>query len=152
MKKVWIYQADRFFTQPEIEQATAFLEAFVQSWAAHGSPLKGSASIRHNLFVVLTVDESVTKTTGCSVDRSVHVLKELEQQLDIGFFDRTLVAYVDAEGHTQLVSREVFQGLVESGEVTQDTLVFNNLIQTENELENGWLVPFRSSWHARVFA
>lgn len=152
MRKVWIYQANRFFTQPELTQAQAYLDTFVQTWAAHGTPLAGEARILHNLFVVLVVDESRTKATGCSVDHSVHVLKELEQKLGIGLFDRTLVAYIDEEGATQLVSRDVFQGLVESGEVTGETRVFNNLIQTEEELETAWLIPLKSSWHARVFS
>lgn len=151
MKKVWIYQANRFFTEPELTEAKAYLDAFVRTWTAHGSALAGKAEIHHNLFVVLTVDESVANATGCSVDRSVHVLKELEQQINIGLFDRTLVAYVDAEGATQLVSRDVFEELVKQGEVTQETQVFNNLVKTENEWETSWLVPFKASWHARVF-
>lgn len=151
MKKVWIYQADRFFTEPEVTEAKEYLDAFVRTWTAHGSALAGQAEILHNLFVVLTVDESVATATGCSVDRSVHVLKELEQKLDIGLFDRTLVAYLDAEGATQLVSRDVFEELVKEGEVTEETKVFNNLVQTEDEWKTGWLVPFKSSWHARVF-
>lgn len=151
MKKVWIYQANRFFTEPELTEAKAHLDAFVRTWTAHGSALAGKAEIHHNLFVVLTVDESVANATGCSVDRSVHVLKELEQQINIGLFDRTLVAYVDAEGATQLVSRDVFEELVKQGEVTQETQVFNNLVKTEDEWETSWLVPFKASWHARVF-
>ncbi|MGO1520014.1 MAG: ABC transporter ATPase [Sphingobacterium sp.] len=151
MKKVWIYQANRFFTEPELTEAKAYLDAFVRTWTAHGSALAGKAEIHHNLFVVLTVDESVANATGCSVDRSVHVLKELEQQINIGLFDRTLVAYVDAEGATQLVSRDVFEELVKQGEVTQETQVFNNLVKTEDEWETSWLVPFKASWHARVF-
>ena len=151
MKKVWIYQADRFLTEPEVIEAKEYLEAFVRTWTAHGSALAGKAEIHHNLFIVLTVDESVANATGCSVDRSVHVLKELEQKLNVGLFDRTLVAYLDAEGATQLVSKEVFEALVKEGEVTEATLVFNNLVRTEDELETGWLVPFKSSWHARVF-
>lgn len=151
MKKVWIYQADRFFTSAEFEQAKAYLEEFVMSWAAHGTALSAKVEILRNLFVVFTVDEAITKTTGCSIDRSVHVLKELEQRLDIGLFNRTFVAYIDREGTTQLVSRDVFQGLVESNEVTGETQVFNNLIQTQEDFENKWIVPFHASWHAKVF-
>ena len=151
MKKVWIYQADRFFTSAEFEQAKAYLEEFVMSWAAHGTALSAKVEILRNLFIVFTVDEAITKTTGCSIDRSVHVLKELEERLDIGLFNRTFVAYIDREDRTQLVSREVFQGLVDSSEVTSETRVFNNLVQTEEDFKSKWIVPFQTSWHAKVF-
>ncbi|VTP89102.1 hypothetical protein [Sphingobacterium daejeonense] len=50
MKKVWIYQADRFFTQPELQEAQAKLDAFIEEWTAHGSQLAGKAEIKYNLF------------------------------------------------------------------------------------------------------
>ena len=99
MKKVWIYQANRFFTEPELTEAKAYLDAFVRTWTAHGSALAGKAEIHHNLFVVLTVDESVANATGCSVDRSVHVLKELEQQINIGLFDHWLLMWMRKVPH-----------------------------------------------------
>jgi len=137
MKKVWIYQADRFFTQPEHETAQAKLDSFIKEWTAHGSQLAGKAEIINNLFIVLTVD--------------VRVLKELEEELNIGLFNRTLISYRDSENNIQLVSRDVFEALCKEGEVNADTIVFNNLVQTEEELKSNWEVPMKSSWHATVF-
>jgi hypothetical protein len=34
----------------------------------------------------------------------------------------------------------------ENGFITADTLYFNNLVQTKEELENNWIIPVRSSW------
>ncbi|MGJ1206372.1 ABC transporter ATPase [Sphingobacterium lactis] len=151
MKKVWIYQADRFLTQPEYEEASTRLQDFIQEWTAHGSQLAGKAEIKYNLFIILIVDEEVAQVTGCSIDKSVRVLKELEESLNIGFFNRTLIPYRDVEGNIQLVSRDVFEELCKQGEVHQDTIVFNNLAQTESEYQQHWEVPFKDSWHATVF-
>jgi len=151
MKKVWIYQADRFFTQPELEQAQAKLNSFIEEWTAHGSQLAGKAEIKYNLFVVLTVDEEIAKVTGCSIDKSVRVLKELEEELNIGLFNRTLISYIDNEKNIQLVSRDVFEALCKEGEVNSETIVFNNLAQTEVDFQDNWEIPFKNSWHATVF-
>ncbi len=151
MKKVWIYQADRFFTQPELQEAQAKLDAFIEEWTAHGSQLAGKAEIKYNLFVVLTVDEEVAQVTGCSIDKSVRILKELEEQLNIGLFNRTLISYRDNENNIQLVSRDVFEALCEEGEVNSDTIVFNNLAQTEADYQSKWEIPLKDSWHATVF-
>jgi hypothetical protein len=41
---------------------------------------------------------------------------------------------------------------VQSGEVGEDTVVFNNTIATVGELLAGkWEVPLRESWHAQAF-
>lgn len=151
MKRIWIYQANRFFTAPEREQALQILQEFVQDWTAHGNRLAGTADILHNLFVVLQVDESVAHVTGCSVDKSVHLLKRIEHELNITLFDRLLVAYRDKDGKIQLVSRDVFQALVTEGVVTDDTAVFNNLIMDGADFPEKWELPFSQSWHAQVF-
>ncbi len=151
MKKVWIYQADRFFTQPELQEAQSKLDSFIAEWTAHGSQLAGKAEIKYNLFIVLTVDEEIAQVTGCSIDKSVRILKQLEEELNIGLFNRTLISYRDNENNIQLVSREVFEALCKEGEVNADTIVFNNLAQTESEFNNKWEIPFKDSWHATVF-
>jgi len=151
MKKIWIYQADRFFTQPEHELAQEKLDRFVEEWTAHGSQLAGKAEIKYNLFIVFTVDEAMAQVTGCSIDKSVRVLKELEEELNIGLFNRMLISYRDTEGNIQLVSREVFDSLCKEGEVGQETIVFNNLIQSAEDYSSKWEVPLKDSWHASVF-
>lgn len=151
MKKIWIYQADRFFTAPEKEQALQILEEFVEDWTAHGNRLAGTAEIKHNLFIILQVDESVAQVTGCSIDKSVHLLKRIEHELNINLFDRMLMAYRDKDSRIQLVSRDVFQALVKEGVVTDETIVFNNIVNTGEDYPDKWELPFSQSWHAQVF-
>ncbi|MGN5954689.1 ABC transporter ATPase [Sphingobacterium lactis] len=151
MKRVWIYQADRFFTQPELRLAEEKLADFVREWTAHGSQLAGQAEIKHNLFVVFTVDEAMAQVTGCSIDKSVHILKQLEKDLNIGLFNRMLISYRDKEGNIQLVSRDVFAAQCQEGEINAETPVFNNLIQSADDISTKWEVPFKDSWHASVF-
>jgi hypothetical protein len=35
---------------------------------------------------------------------------------------------------------------VESKEVNDDTIVFNNLVQTKRDFEAKWQVPYKDSW------
>ncbi|MBE8713409.1 ABC transporter ATPase [Sphingobacterium hungaricum] len=151
MKRVWIYQADRFFTEPEEAQALEILQAFVQDWTAHGNKLAGQVSIEYGLFVILQVDEAVANVTGCSIDKSVHLLKKIENELNINLFNRLLIAYKDGFNELQLVSNTVFQDLIDEGEVTEKTIVFNNMVTTYDEFEDSWEVPFERSWHSKVF-
>jgi len=151
MKRVWIYQADRFFTEPEEQQAISILQDFVKDWTAHGNQLAGSITIKYGLFVILQVDESVANVTGCSIDKSVHLLKKIENDLNINLFNRLLVAYRDNYNELQLVSNAVFQDLLHEGEVDKNTIVYNNMVTTQEEFESNWEVPFENSWHKQVF-
>jgi len=104
----------------------------------------------HHQFIVLSVDEQVAGASGCSIDKSVALMKEIEQQFNINLFDRFRIAY-KLNHEIKSCSREDFEKMIEIGEVKEDTLVFNNLIQTRKELENNWEIPLKKSWHARVF-
>lgn len=151
MNRVWIYQADRFLTDSEVKEVGDALADFVSSWTAHGSALAGKATVRDNLFLILEVDEEQAGVTGCSIDKSVHFLKELGRRLDVDFFDRMNVAFRDRAGKVSLVSRSKFESLVKSGDVTSDTIVFNNLVQNKEQLDLQWETPFKASWHSKVF-
>lgn len=151
MNKVWVYQADRFLTSEEVINIEKDLIAFVATWTAHGSALAGRASIEENLFLILEVDERQAGVTGCSIDKSVHFLKALGQKYNVDFFDRMKVSYRSSDGQVNLVNRSNFEGLIKDGFVNADTIVFNNLVQNSEELEAKWQIPFKDSWHSKVF-
>lgn len=151
MSRVWIYQANRFLNEHEAVEIKALARQFVSSWTAHGAALAGKANILHNLFLILEVDEEVAGVTGCSIDKSVHFIKSLCEQFNVDFFDRMSVAFLDKNDDVKLVSREDFQKLVDSKQVTADTIVFNNLVQSTEELDSKWKNPFSESWHSKVF-
>ncbi|MFD2968072.1 ABC transporter ATPase [Sphingobacterium bambusae] len=152
MKRVWIYQSNRFLQDEEIARIEDVLSEFVEQWTAHGNQLAGSFSIRYGLFLMLMVDEEKAMVTGCSIDKSVHLLKKIEQELGISLFDRMQIAFRDPNsGNINIVGRDTFSSLVKDGLVHADTIVFNNMLTLVNELDEKWEVPLKDSWHARVF-
>lgn len=150
MERIWIYQVDRLLTDVEVKYVLDKLEGFTSQWKAHGKSLAAKAEIRYNRFVIVMVDDNVAPPTGCSIDKSVHLLKETEDELGITLFDRMQIAYRDSSG-VQSVPRAEFEQLIAQGKVTGETVVFNNLVATYPELETHWEVPLRESWHAKVF-
>ena len=146
--RIWIYQANRNFTQPEIEDISTMLQAFVSTWTAHEVSLAAGAEVLHDRFIVLAVDEQIAGASGCSIDKSVKVLKAIEEKYHVTLFDRMQVAYKKAEV-IESAHLHDFETLLQSGELDENTLVFNNLIDTYGQLLAKWLVPVKHSWHAR---
>jgi len=145
-ERLWIYQSNRLLTDAECARIADVLQEFVEQWTAHGNQLLGSFEIRHRLFILLKVDESQAMVTGCSIDKSVHLLKKLESELGISLFDRLQVAFRDAAGELRVVHRDEFRSLVQSGKVHAETIVYNNTVTSAADLADKWEVPLRDSW------
>ncbi|HTM99820.1 MAG TPA: hypothetical protein VL088_13785 [Pedobacter sp.] len=149
--KIWIYQSNRAFSPEEVNAIQQKLAEFTAQWKAHGHQLKAKAEIRYNFFIVLIVDQDSANATGCSIDSSVRVIKEIEQTYGVDLFDRFNMAYkIDDEVYVN--SKEDFETLITIKKITPDTMVFNNLVQTLAEYETKWEVPLAESWHNMIFA
>lgn len=148
--RVWIYQSHRPFTDEEIAKIEEKAAAFNVSWEAHGKKLNSAIEIYHGQFVVFFVDESPQAATGCSIDKSVAFVKSIEQEFGVDMFDRLNIAYSDA-GAIKTEKMASFQSLISEGKVTQDTLVFNNMIENKGDFINRWQVKASESWHANLF-
>jgi hypothetical protein len=149
--KVWIYQSNRRFSNHETNSIQQILDGFTQQWKAHGHQLKAKGEIFHNHFIVLTVDEDTAQTTGCSVDASVRIMKEIEQQFDVDLFNRFNMAYIN-DGEVNVANKEDFETLITAKQINAETIVFNNLVQTLAEFEQKWQVAIKDSWHNNIFA
>jgi len=149
--RVWIYQSDRRFTPAEEVNILNKLAAFTNQWKAHGNELLAKAEIRYGFFIILTVDESQAGVTGCSIDSSVRLIKEIENEYHVDLFNRFNIAY-RRDDEVKVQGKEDFETLVNIKQVTPETIVFNNMVQTLADLETKWEVPFKNSWHSTVFA
>lgn len=148
--RVWVYQSDRKLTDAETLQAQVLLDNFTTGWTAHNNQLLAKAEIRYNRFLILFVDESQAGASGCSIDKSVNFMKQLEQHFGINLFDRFNLAYRDGE-EILSVPRHQFEDLLKAGKINTETIVFNNLAQNLTELQTKWEVPFKDSWHIQLF-
>ena len=148
--RAWIYQADRQLTQPEGGLINERAKDFIDSWAAHGAPLRASFKVLHSQFLVILVDEKLNPVSGCSIDESVRFVQELENKMGVDFFDRTKVAFI-LEDEVFLESLDDLRNKVAEGAIQKDTLTFNVLAQCKKDLEDAWLVPAEQTWLGRYF-
>jgi len=148
--RVWVYQSDRELSDTEVKQIQEQLNSFAYSWTAHNNQLKAKAEIRYNRFLILIVDESQAGASGCSIDKSVHFMQHLEQEFNLSLFDRFNLAYREGE-RVLSAPRHAFEELIKQNSINKQTVVFNNMVQNLAELQTQWEVPFKDSWHIRLF-
>ncbi len=148
--KVWVYQANRELSEQEVARLQPLLNQFASSWTAHNQQLKAATQVVYQRFIVLVVDESQAGASGCSIDKSVRFMQDVEQEFGINLFDRFNTAYVKGD-KIQSATREELEELLRTGKITGETMVFNNLVNNLQDFETKWQVPLKNSWHARFF-
>ncbi len=145
--RVWVYQSNRLLTMGEALEIEEILRDFVSDWKSHGDPVKGAAYLFFGQFIILMADEQATGVGGCSTDSSVRMIKEIEQRFNINLFDRTTLGFVIGD-KVELLPLSQLPYAVKNGFIDGDTLFFNNVVLTREELEKKWIVPVRESWLA----
>lgn len=143
--RVWVYQSSRVFSLSEALDIEDKLKDFTDKWLSHGAVVKGEAHLFFGQFIVLLADESATGVSGCSTDSSVRLIKEIEQKFKVNLFDRLTLAFI-FKNKIQLLPVSQLEYGVENGFISPDTLYFNNIVQTKEELENQWIIPVKNSW------
>lgn len=144
--RVWLYQSSRLLQGDEVQEIEQKLDLFAKEWVSHSQALKADAKILHNRFILLMVDESQAGASGCSIDTSVRFMQGLGSQYNIDFFDRMNFAYMENE-LVKTAHKDEFSELYQQGKITDNTIVFNNLVKDVKELEEKWKVPLHESWH-----
>ena len=147
--KVWIYQSNRPLTEEESLATQVALDRFAANWVAHSRQLKAKARLVEDRFIILAVDETMAGASGCSIDASVHFLKNLQNQLQVDLFDRMRFAYKDENGNIQSTDRASFVNLYAIGTISDSTLVVDTLVKTKKDLST-ILKPLKESWHSRM--
>ncbi len=146
--RVWIYQCNRLFSLSEAFEVEDILKLFTGSWLSHGTPVKGAAYLFFGQFIVLMADETASGVSGCSTDTSVRLIKEIELRFGVTLFDRLSLAFV-VKDKVELLPLSQLPYAAENGFINGDTLFFNNVVQTKEELENSWIIPVKESWLAK---
>jgi hypothetical protein len=145
--RVWIYQSSRLFTLSEALDIESLLNKFSSEWRSHGAEVNAYANLFFGQFVVLMADEEKAGVSGCSTDSSVRFIKELGQKFGVDFFNRTNLAFL-VKDKVQLLPMNQLHYALDNYFIDTNTLYFNNLVQTKEELETKWIIPIKDSWLA----
>lgn len=148
--KVWIYQSNRKFSDEEIVDIDQQLKLFVDNWSAHSTSLEASFVIKYNRFIIIAVNQEVQVASGCAIDASVQFIQDLEKKYSVDLLDKMNVTFKQGEYITFKTLIE-FKKLAKDKSVSENTIVFNNLVNSIEEFNESWEIAAVDSWHGRFF-
>lgn len=138
--RIWLYQTDRPLDDEEIKFVNNKMSAFIKDWAAHGNQLWGNATVLNPYFIVVVVNDKLTPPSGCSIDASVHKLKEIGQLLDVDFFTRMKIT-LEKEGGPQQIEFDELKSIV----TDKNILVYDPLLSNLGQLRQEWPTKIENS-------
>lgn len=149
--RLWVFGVGRELEQAEERSFLEAVDRFLETWAAHGVPLRCGRDWRHRRFLLVAVDEASEPPSGCSIDAMVEVLKDQERELGMPIVDSSPVWFLEGD-QVRRSSRADFKRLVADGTVGPEVMVFDNTVTRLTEARAGrWERPARESWHQRAF-
>ncbi len=146
--RVWVYQANRSFSEGELQEISSKLEQFLTQWTAHGADLKASFEVKYKRFIILALDQELNAASGCSIDASVHFIQQMEKDYNVELLDKMNVSYKQGEFIAYKTLTD-FRKMAKQKAVSPKTIVFNNLVNNKAEYLSDWEVPASESWHKR---
>ncbi len=146
--KIWIYQSSRKFYPEEIKEISQKIEGFLTSWDDSGAKVIASYQLKYDRFIIFAVDQTIESLSVDAIDESVMFILSLQATYEVELLDKLNVSFKQGE-FVQYKDLKEFQKLVKKKAVSAKTIVFNNLINTKEELENNWEIPITESWHNR---
>jgi hypothetical protein len=94
------------------------------------------ATCCYDRFLLVGVDEASAGASGCSIDAMVHHLESLERSMGVALLDHGPVLFRQDDAIERL-PRPAFAELARRGDVSPDTIVFDNTVSRVGDVREG---------------
>ncbi len=146
--KVWVYPSSRKFYPNEIEEIEQKIKKFVENWKLDDENFKVSYQFLYNRFIILVADDTETNLTNADIDASVSFILQLQETYKVELLDKMNACFKQGE-YVQYKELKDFKKLLKNKAVTAKTIIFDNLINNKEDLENYWELAIEDSWYNR---
>lgn len=151
MQRIWIYTFSKELDTTQLTDMNQRCQYFVKHWTAHDVNLDASYEIYKQRLLIFKVNEANYNASGCSIDKQVRFVKELEQFYAIELLNRLLVTYEHGD-EVKVVKQSQIADLLASGAINEQTIIYNNTITNSIELDTNWKVPLYQTWLSKYLA
>jgi hypothetical protein len=120
--RVWIFASNKLLSEAEIQDVSMLMNSFTAQWQSHGTQL----------------------IAACSIDKVFRLLN----QTNIDFFQRTLV-WIPFCNSAKIITQEQAILQYKHGDLNQESLVVNTLVDTLDQAREQLYIPLKDSWIAQ---
>lgn len=147
-ERIWIYTLSKELSNEQLVDFKNRCQNFVNSWTAHDVSLDASFELYQNRLLIFKVNEDNYNASGCSIDKQLRFVKEVEQAFSVELLNRLLVAY-ENNNQVEVVKASQIKELLAANTISASTLVFDNTITESSQLTSKWKQPLQATWLAK---
>ncbi len=148
---VWFYFLPKELGQDEIVYFEAEKNEFLQKWNSHGQAIFAEMVLVQNRLIIVVAENISGSISGCSIDKSLALMKSLSLKWQMDLLDRNWVIYEKSPGNLEFSRLNLFWALRKAHEINDDTIVYDTTIQNVGQLRNAFKKTFSQSWHAQMW-
>jgi hypothetical protein len=141
--RIWLYAAENALSKVQQNYILKVISEDLKVWNSHKKPLTAGFIILKNHFIVIALDESKNRASGCSIDTLQNTIQKIEKELSIPLMNR-LNVFCEIDG--EIVSIPSFKL---SSIVRFNTLFYDLTVQNKSDL-NSYLKPINEGWCANL--
>lgn len=149
--RIWTYTSNRKLEKKELDILSSRLSVFCEQWNTHGALMPTSFEIRFDQVIILAVDESQLGASGCSIDSSVRLLRDIETKFGIDLLNQGKVSFLHGENNLEVNNLLGIKSKVKEGILQAETIVLNPVVQSKSDLEKNWKIKAKESWLNKFF-
>ncbi|MDB4297702.1 ABC transporter ATPase [Flavobacteriaceae bacterium] len=146
--KVFLYPSSKKFFPELLDKISTQTTDFLNQWSTEHDITVGF-EIKYQRFLIVAVNNDKPISTEI-IDALVGFIFKLQLEYDLELMDKLNVCFKQGE-YVQYKDVKEFKKLIKSRSVNENTIVFNNLINTKEELEDNWELPAIDTWYDRMF-
>lgn len=144
-ERIWIYTLSKELSNDQLLDFKNRCQTFVSGWTAHDVSLDASFELYQNRLLIFKVNEDKYNASGCSIDKQLRFVKDLEQVFSVELLNRLLVAY-ENNNQVEVIKSSQIKDLLAANTISANTLVFDNTITQSSELNTKWKQPLQATW------
>ena len=141
--RIWLYASESALSKYQQSYIINIISEHLKGWNAHKQPLTAGVTILENHFIVIALDESRNRASGCSIDSLQNTIQKIEQELSISLMNR-LNIFCKIEGHIVCISSLKLKSIANS-----NTTFYDLTVLTKSDLKT-YLKPIYEGWCAHL--
>jgi len=146
--KIWVFPASRKFYVQELPEINTKIQQFLTDWENENQPISAAYVIRYDHFIIVTANDTEQSLSLEAQDQLAGFIQSLESSYELILMDRINVCYKQGE-FVQYKTLPEFKKMIKDKGVSQNTMVFNSMINLKEEFEFGWEINIMDSWLGR---
>ena len=141
--RIWIYSSEKKLTNKQENYILESISDQLQSWEAHKVPLMAGVTILEHYFIIVALDESKNRASGCSIDTLQNKIQQIENKLSISLLNRLNIFCIVDDAIVCIPSVNL------KNNVNKDTLFYDLTIESKSQI-NSFLKPISDGWCAKL--